>query len=155
MRDDEMNPIDLKAIAAGRFKIGFDEAALIEPGGKKDPWYLMIPCKYGQIYPYSDKLLAIHSKGSGIRQKLSAIPGLTNHNWSDDGEAIFLFPLTLFDKVAEIVKPKRKRRLSESHKAKLVGAGVKALRLHQNSILNTPKTAKDKRISIQSIVGAQ
>lgn len=150
-----MNPIDLKTLAAGRFRIALDEAALIEPGGKKDPWYQVIPCRYGQIYPDSDTLLSVHSKGSGIRRKLQAIEGLTVHNWSDDGEAIFLFAPGLFDQVVEIVKPKRKRKLSDSHKAKLIEAGSKALKAYLNSSLITPKQAKNGREAVQAIVGAR
>jgi hypothetical protein len=150
-----MNPIDLKTLAAGRFRLFYDEAALIEQGGKKDPWYQVIPCRYGQIYPYSDTLLAIHSKGSGIRRKLQAIDGLKLHNWSDDGEAIFLFAPGLFDQVAEIVKPKRKRRLSASHKANLIESGTKALKAYQKSIVNAPKQAKNGREPVQPIVGAR
>jgi hypothetical protein len=25
-----------------------DEAALIEPGGKNDPWYFQVSCRYGE-----------------------------------------------------------------------------------------------------------
>jgi hypothetical protein len=150
-----LNPINLKTLAAGRFRITLDEVALIEPGGKKDPWYLVIPCRHGQIYPYSDTPLAIHSKGSGIRRKLQAIDGLTVRNWSDDGEAIFLFGSALFDRVAEIVKPKRKRRLSDSHKAKLIEAGSKALKAYQKSIVNAPKHGKKGRSPAQAISWSQ
>jgi|WetSurMetagenome_2_1015567.scaffolds.fasta_scaffold1030569_1 hypothetical protein len=111
-----VNPIDIKIMAACHFKLSQDEAASIEPGGRKDPWYQVIPCKYGQIYPYSETLLAVHSKGPGIRRKLQDIKGLTIHNWSDDGEAIFLFAPVLFDQVAEIVKPKRKRQLDPAQR---------------------------------------
>jgi hypothetical protein len=148
-----LNPIDLKTLAAGRFRLFYDEAALIEQGGKKDPWYRVIPCRYGQIYPYSDTLLAIHSKGTGVRQKLQAIEGLTVRNWADDGEAIFLFAPALFDRVTEIAKPKRKRKLSDSHKAKLIEAGSKALKAYQNTSLNAPKKAKNGREAAQAIVG--
>lgn len=121
-----MNPIDLRTLAAGRFRLGLDEAALIEPGGKKDPWYQVIPCRYGQIYPYSNTLLAVHSEGQGVRKKLAEISGLILQNWSDDGEAIFLFAPGLFDRVAEIVKPRRKRhgrQLSDGELQKFIKSG--------------------------------
>jgi hypothetical protein len=148
-----LNPIDLKTLAAGRYRITQDEAASIEPGGKKDPWYQVIPCRYGQIYPFSDTRLAIHSKGFGIRLKLQAVNGLTIHNWSDDKEAIFLFGSALFNRVAGIVKPKRKRRLSDSHKAKLFESGTNALKAYKNSIVNAPNRANNRPISAQVVVG--
>lgn len=147
-----LNPIDLKTLAAGRFKLASDEAALTEPGGKKDPWYQVIPCRHGQIYPYSDSLLAIHSKGSGIRRRLQAIDGLTIRNWSDDGEAIFLFPPALMDRVAEIVKPRRRKRLSEGHKARLIEAVTRALKVYQNSTVEARKQPQDRRSPAQPMV---
>jgi hypothetical protein len=143
----------MPAVGQSIYRLALDEAAAFEQGGKKDPWYQVIPCRYGQIYPYSDTLLAVHSKGSGIRRKLQAIEGLTVHNWSDDGEAIFLFEHALFNRVAEIVKPKRKRQLSDSHKAKLIESGTKALKAYKNSIVNAPKQAKNMPISAQAVIG--
>jgi len=144
-----VNPIDLKSIAAGRFRIALDEAALAEPGGKKDPWYQVIPCRNGQIYPYSDKLLAVHVNGYAARRRLADIAGLSQHNWSDDGEAIFIFPLDLFEKVAEIVKPRRKRKLSESHRKALLESSRDNRFKHKSAVLNTRNKAKSRPIPIR------
>ena len=150
-----MNPINLKTLAAGQFRLGLDEAALIEPGGKKDPWYQVIPCKYGQIYPFSNTLLAIHSKGSGIRQKLQDIEGITVHNWSDDGEAIFLFGPELFEKVTGVVKPKRKRQLSQAQRQQTADR-LRAYHFRPNSThVNAEKRPENGPISTQAIVGAR
>jgi hypothetical protein len=147
-----LNPIDLKTLASGRFRLSLDEAALIEPGGKKDPRYQVIPCRYGQIYPYSDTLLAIHSKGSGIRRKLQATEGLTVRNWSDDGEAIFLFAPGLFSQVAEIVKPKRKRQLDPAQRR----AAIERLREYHfkpnSTHVNTGKRAVNRSIVVQGAI---
>jgi hypothetical protein len=132
-----------------------DEAALFEPTGKKDPWYQLMQCRNGQIYPYSDKLLAVHSKGSGIRQKLRAIEGLTGHNWSDDGEAIFLFTPALFEQVAGIVKPKRKRRLNDGQR-KAVADRLRAYHFKPKSThVDAEEQGKNRPISAQAIVGAE
>ena len=128
-----MNPIDLKSLSDGRFKLALDEVALLEPGGKKDPWYQVMPCRHGQIYPYSDKLLAIHVKGYAARRKLADMAGLVQYNWSEDGEAVFLFAPALFEKVAEIVKPKRRRRLSEAQRMKLIQTGTESLQAYRKA----------------------
>jgi len=150
-----MNPIDLKTLANGRFRLAFDEAALIEPSGKKDPWYQVIPSRYGHIYPYSDTLLAIHSKGSGIRRKLQAIEGLAAHNWSDDGEAIFLFAPGLFNRVAEIAKPRRKRQLSDDQR-QIATDRLRAFHFKPNSMQpKAQKQAKNRPIVVQAVLGAK
>jgi hypothetical protein len=147
-----LNPIDLKTLAAGRFRITSDEAALIEPGGKKDPWYQVIPCRYGQIYPYSNTLLAVHSKGSGIRRKLQALKGLMVQNWSDDGEALFLFKAELCEQVAEIVKPKRKRQLDPAQRQ----AAIERLRDYHFKLnskhVNAEKKPENRPISVQGAI---
>jgi hypothetical protein len=146
-----LNPIDLNTLAAGRFRLALDEAASIEPGGKKDPWYQIIPCRYGQIYPYSDILLAIHVRGNGAKRRLAEIPGITINNRSDDGEAIFLFAPELFNHVAEIVQPKRKRRLSEAHRQKLAEVGTRALKLCQKSNSKCSKRGQEQAIAKELI----
>lgn len=138
-----MESINLKELYGDKYKIGHDPAAELEPNGRKDPWLFIIPCRYGHIYPYSDKLLAVWAEGRIIRQRIRRrFPKLENPNWGDDGEAIFLFPVVMFDGIAEIVKPKRKRQLSREHREKLVSAGTKALRRHKNSILKGSLEAK-------------
>lgn len=146
-----MNPIDLKTIAAGRYKIALDEAASIEPGGKKDSWYQVIPCRYGQIYPYSDNLLAVYVQGLAARNRLSGLAELTLCNWSDDGEAVFLFPLILLDLVAEVVKPRRKRRLSEGHKSALLDAGRAHLFRPRSTVPDAKKTGTNRPIAARAI----
>lgn len=148
-----MDPIDLKTLSAGRFRLALDEAAFAEPGGKKDPWYQVIPCRNGQIYPFSDKLLAIHVKGYAARRKLADIAGLIQHNWSDDGEAIFLFPIPLFGRVAEIIKPKRRRRLGEDQR-RAASDRLRAYHLRPNSVhVDAENRPENEPVSGQAILG--
>ena len=52
---------------------------------------------------------------------MAGIPCVVLHQDGDE-EKTFLFPASLFDQVAALVEPKKIRRLSEEHKAKLVEA---------------------------------
>ncbi len=150
-----MHPIDLKNVSAGRFKLSLDPAADREPSGKKDPWYQAIPCKHGQVYPYSDALLAVHVKGYAARRKLADIDGPIQYNWSDDGEAVFLFPPALFEQVAEIIRPKRKRRLGEAQR-RAAADRLRAYHFRPNSThVNTEKRAENKPIPVRPMVGAK
>ena len=121
-------PINLKEQYGDRYRIDFDEAALCEGENKKDPWYFKILCKYGDIYPVSDRLLGFHCNGEKIRGRLhKEHPEIEIHNWSDDGEAIFIFKPELFHIVAEFAKPKLKpgrRQLSKNERKKLENAGL-------------------------------
>ncbi len=117
-----MNPIDPKARLGDRYRIGQDEAADHETGGRHDPWLYTIPCRYGHIYPHSDRLLAVYCDRRGVLSKLRWIEGLIPHQIGDD-EAIYLFEPERFDAVAAVVHPRRRRRLSEKHRAALLRGG--------------------------------
>jgi len=125
---NERIPINLKEKYGDRFKIGLDEAAFCEDESKKDPWYFKILCKYGDIYPVSDKKLGFHCTGERIRGRLhKEHPEIEVQNWSDDGEAIFIFEPEQFDIIAEYAKPRLKpgrKKLSQNERKKLENAGL-------------------------------
>jgi len=117
-------PINLKEQYRDRFKIGIDEAAFCDGESKKNPWYFMILCKYGDIYPVSDKKLGFHCTGERIRGRLhKEHPEIDVQNWSDDGEAIFIFDQEQFDIIADYAKPRRRRRLKNKDRQRLANAG--------------------------------
>ena len=128
-----MDPINLKELYGKHYKIGLDPAAKHEKGGSGDPWYFMILCRRGNIYPYSDKLLGFYCTKGKTRNRLhDEHPEIQVHNWADDGEAIFLFPVELFNLIAKYAQPRTKRILSAEHRKKLTEAGTKALRKYKN-----------------------
>jgi hypothetical protein len=107
-----MDPINLKKHFGDRYRIALDDAAVGEPGLTKDPWYFIILCQHGHIYPHSDKLLGVFCDGPRVLQKLAALPSVNPHQLGD-GEAIYTFPLSAFDTIAEVVHPRKKRRQSK------------------------------------------
>jgi len=119
--------INLKEQFRKQYRIGHDPAAKHEPGGMADPWLYTIPCKYGEIYPYGGERLALHCQGSTMRQTIKRrFPKFEIQNWSDDGEATFLFHVDDFEKLAKLVRPKRKpgrRKLSDGEREKLIEMG--------------------------------
>jgi hypothetical protein len=111
--------IDLRERLGERYRIGFDEAAV----NGNTPWMQTIPCRFGTIYPHGNENLAVEVDGHNrIAKQVAAIPGVVLHQDGDD-EKTFVFPVSLFDKVAAIVEPKRVKRLTDEQKAKLVDAG--------------------------------
>ena len=112
-----MQPINLKDQYGDRYRIGLDEATKGERKLAKDPWYYILPCRYGHIYPHGDGL-SVFCNGTRKIEQLKNLPGITAY-LVGDGEAILTFPLSEFDAVARIAQPKRRRKLSEKHNAAL------------------------------------
>jgi len=139
----DVKPINLQNLYGKRFKIVLDESASCPGESKDNPWYYQIPCKFGHIYSYSDKKLGFYCESGNIRNRLHREhPKIEVVNWSDDGEAIFLFTYDQFENVARYARPKRKKRLSQEHRRKLTNAGTDALKRHRKSILNGTKTGQ-------------
>ncbi len=151
-----MKPIDLKLLYGTRFKVILDESVKLEPGARSDLWNYLIPCKNGSIYPFSNTLLEYHCTARGIRTRLNKEhPEIVVRNWSDDGEAIFLFQVDQFDLIAEYARPRRKRRLSAKHREKLVKAGSEALKSYRKSNSKSDQTALKPTKGASSHINSQ
>jgi hypothetical protein len=112
-------PLDLKEIYGHGYKIQCDESAPHFGGGRNNPWYYQIPCKYGHIYAYSDRLLAYYCDSGRIQEKLHREhPEIEVCQWGDY-EAVFLFPPDQIHTIAKYARPRTKRRLSPEHRQKL------------------------------------
>jgi hypothetical protein len=111
-----MTCINLLDQFGDKYRITFDPAysARHVPRAKLDPWMIQIPCQ-GRgviIYPYGGATLAVEvDRRPSIVAKLKAIEGLKLYQ-DGDVEKTFLFDLALFEQVAEVVKPRRKRRVT-------------------------------------------
>ena len=82
-----------------------------------DPWYFQLPCKFGTIYPHGGSTLGVfvdyHSR---IAARVGQLPGV--RLWLDgDAEKTYLFPVSLFEEVARIVKPRKRRRQTPEQRA--------------------------------------
>ena len=70
------------------------------------------------IYPHGNDLLAIEVDGRPITAKaLLKLPGVEVIQ-EGDSDLTLTFPVSLFDQVAKIAKPRRKRRLTDEQKQK-------------------------------------
>ena len=113
--------INLRDLFGETYRISYDSAYNPRkvPKKKLDPRMMQIPCKYGKIYCLGQNRLAVevdhHPK---VVRTLTALEGIT---WHQDGdkEKTFLFPLELFDKVAGIVQPRRRRHGNPENGARL------------------------------------
>ena len=104
------------------------------PKDNLDPWMMQIPCRGDiTIYPHGDSKLTVECDyHPQIAGQLTCIPGV---ELSQDGdhEKTFVFDVSMFDEVAAIVKPRRRRQLSKRHRAKLTASGKEALKRYRHN----------------------
>lgn len=107
-----MNCINLQTLFGSKYRIKFDPSYDPKRIHVKDPWYMQIPCRLGIIYPIGgDKLALEIDYHNGTANKISKIPGVI---CTQDGhkEKTYQFDVSLFDQIAELVFPKKKRILN-------------------------------------------
>jgi hypothetical protein len=125
-----MKLIDVKALFGDRYRISVDPAA--QGQRKPDPMYFLIPCQYGEIYPFSNDKLALMVTSIKVAERMKREhPELKVHQNADDA-VVFLFSLDQFDLVAGYVNPRKKRQLSPERREFLrqVGFGGCARPVH-------------------------
>jgi hypothetical protein len=115
--------INLAERFGGRYRITFDPA--YDAKGRhrvnRDPWMMQIPCE-GRgvtIYPHGAERLAVEvNYRPSLARALVSLPGVIIHQDGGrrGGEKTFLFPVDLFDQVAALVKPRRRRVLTDEQR---------------------------------------
>jgi hypothetical protein len=117
-------PIDLQAVAGKRHCVQRDPAQPADGKRADDPWLLVISCQRGHVYPHSATRLGIATDDRGPAAAIARLPGVTIEQDGDDGINA-TFPPSLFNRVARIVKPRRRRQLSAAQRERLNAAGTK------------------------------
>ena len=112
-------PIDLKEVYGDKFKITIDESASHDGESKKDPWNFQIPCKFGHIYPISNKLLGFFCESSKIATKIKRNLSKITIAQEGDFEAVFAFTPIQFDSIAQYAQPRKRRRYSDEYRKEL------------------------------------
>jgi hypothetical protein len=104
----EINCVDLREICKKRhWRYRYDLSKSADKVGTSNPesvWYVEIPCKYGIIYPVSRNVADAVCEGHGkILSKLKSIPSVAHLSHG------IAFDISLIDKIAEIMQPRKKR----------------------------------------------
>lgn len=137
----------LSTLAGERYYIVLEESWHHEHPEVRNPdriWYEQIPCQGGAfIGPYSLSPLILQLSTSRVKnahkvwEAIKDVAG-TKADFHFDGEAVIYFPLEAIHIVAEIAGARKRRRLSEVHKAKLAEQGRDALKKYRESNVGTP-----------------
>jgi hypothetical protein len=120
-----LNCINLLETFGAEYRIEFDEA--YDPRGKPrdrlDPWMMLIPCRYGEIYPEGGQYLRVDiDYHNQIAARVAALPGCTLYGDGDDEKTI-RFHVDQFEAVAKLVKPYRRVKVSQDTIARLIRVG--------------------------------
>ena len=118
----------IEKVAGKRYRIGWDESARHEPGGKthfeKRDMYQLIPCQYGDIYKHAAGALAWYCVGQRIYARVKReAPEWLHLHVDCDGEGIFTFPAGKFPEVVKWAHPRRRRVISEKERQRLLDMG--------------------------------
>jgi hypothetical protein len=110
--------VNLKERFGKRFKVADEESyeAAYGPGAfREDPWLMIVLCRHGHIFPHGGATLAATTEGRGTARKLAALDCVTVYQDGSDGVTV-LFNVADFVQVAKVMKPRRRRQMTEEQK---------------------------------------
>jgi hypothetical protein len=105
-------PINLMDRYGEKYRISWDPAydAKGRHRDSLDPWSMQVPCERGVIYPWGGDRLAVEvDYRAQTARKVAAIPGVELAQ-DGDQEKTFAFHVDLFDQLAALVKPRKRRK---------------------------------------------
>jgi hypothetical protein len=123
-----MDFVNLRERFGRQYRVTMEESYYAERGNSAradDPALQIILCQRGHIYPFGPSTLAAATNARGATaRRLAALDFATIHQDGDDGITI-LFPVGRMPEVAVLMKPRRRRHVSEAERARLAAMGAK------------------------------
>ena len=120
-----MECINLQERFGKRYRITFDPAYNPKhvPRDKLDPWTMQGPCERGVVYPHGGDVLVAEVEGRRVTaNRLRQLDCTTTYQEGDSFLAV-TFHAADFDEVAAIVKPRRRRQVSDAERQRLASIG--------------------------------
>ena len=119
--------INLKERFGRRYRVTYEESYRADRGDSAraaDPWLMIVPCRYGHIFPHGGNMLAASVDGHpNVAGVLRRLPCCRVHQDGDFGEVTIVFDVGDFAKVARIIRPRRRRQVSAVERERLRGMG--------------------------------
>jgi hypothetical protein len=144
-----MDCVNLKKRFGDRFKVDNEQAYHAQSGPMArvdDPWYMILLCANGHIYPHDVRTLAASTDRNGpVANRLVGLDCVTVAQDGDDGVNV-TFDVDNFDQVAKVMKPKRKRQgraMSAEEKKRLADRGRAALRRCRGTTPQAPQSEQE------------
>lgn len=135
--------INLKERFGHRFKVVYEESYRADRGDgarAERPWLLIVPGRYGHIFPHGDNLLAASVDGyPKLAGKLRRLPCCRVHQDGEEGELTVVFDVSDFAKVARIIRPRRRRQVSAQERDRLRGMGFRKRAQTRVDVHHTPR----------------
>ena len=120
-----MNCINLQQQFGTRYRVTFDAAYSPKhvPRNKLDPCMMLIPCQRGIIYSHGGDLLTVEVEGR--RVTANRLRQLDCTTTCQEGASVLAVTVQAADvaEVAAIVKPKRRRQVSDAERQRLASIG--------------------------------
>ncbi len=114
-----MDCINLKDRFGDRYKVVYEQGYYAEYGQnayREDPWYMILLCQHGHVCLWGGERLAACTRRSGqIVKRLMSLPFTEVVQDGDDGANV-VFHADHFEEVAKIMRPRKRRRLSEEQR---------------------------------------
>ena len=114
-----MDCVNLKERFGRKYRVTYEESYYAQYGPyarADDPWLQIIPCQRGHIFPWGSSTLAASTNKRGpTAKKLGNLDFATVHQDGSDGMTV-LFPVERFPEVAKLMKPRRRRQMTEEQR---------------------------------------
>ncbi len=137
-----MTCVNLRERFGDTYRITYDPA-VVTRGERNDSWMMQL-AGAGEgvtIYPHGGTRLAVEvDHRPKLAKQVAAIPGVVLHQ-DGSGEKTYLFDIELFEQVAALVKPRRRRRchLTEEQIKALGDRGKEILRQRREEEATGPE----------------
>jgi hypothetical protein len=113
-----------------RYKVQFEEAYCAERPERRaveGPWLMFIPGKNraNHIYPFGGDLLAVFvTRHNSIFRRIKNLSYTCVHSDGDDG-VTFTFPSEHFEEIAQIIRARRRRVITEAERQRIIANTAK------------------------------
>jgi hypothetical protein len=142
-----MDCIDLKERFGRRHRVRYEESYRADRGrGRtRDPWLMILACRYGHILPWGGNLLAASVDGHpNIAGRLRTLSCCTVVQDGDFGELTVTFDVADFQTVARIMRPRCRRQISDKEKAEMVKRLQAARDVAREGPIDGQQTARER-----------
>jgi hypothetical protein len=110
--------IDLKAQFGRTYRIVMDPSAEQDTGEAERLWFYRISCRSGFLSVHGPETLAAWTDSRPMIARLIALPGVRVHQ-RGDREVRVLFGPEILDAVADLLRARRRRQVSDAERQRL------------------------------------